>query len=189
MARSQSKVIIAYQEQAFAEAEKNAEIAARAGIATKQPPLVFDPTLANAFNVIENIGGEELVAYMVRCLPRLAAMPDGVAPQGHAACHRAIQRWAGRAMASDEEIAKWWEANKGKTQEQWLREGLPVAAAQADAGSRNAREIIYYMLPDLPREYFAPGSPAKPGAFAEWLKTHQALLAYDENLGGFRLKK
>lgn len=189
VAQSQSKTIIAYLEQSFAEAEKKAELAARAGIAMNQPPQEYDPALANAFNIIENIGGEELVAYMVRCLPRLAAIPDGFSPQGHAACQRAISRWAGRMFATDDEIAKWWETSKDKTQQQWLREGLPVAAAQADGGSHDAIQILYYMLPDLPREYFYPQELAKRPSFAGWVKANAASLGYDENLGGFRLKK
>lgn len=117
-------------------------------------------------------------------------------------CRWGITRWVGRVFQKDEEITAWWKDNKGKTQEQWLRDGLDLTAAKADEGDAEACGLLRILLPDLPMangEYpWSPPGSSYEGDFrikklppyrVAWLKqSRKAGLVYDEQLGGFRLK-
>jgi hypothetical protein len=189
IARPYAKVILHYQDEVDHEEAKKLEIRATMGAIPPKDRAVGGLWYVPAFQALDHIGGKELMAYAVGRLPEMAKMPNEEVAGGQFQARLAITRWAGRTFATDEEIAKWWEANKDKTQEEWLREGFAVAAAQADGGSREAIQILYYILPDLPGEYFYPAKPTKRPSFAAWVKANEKSLVYDENLGGFRLKK
>jgi len=135
------------------------------------------------------VGGEKIMAFFFRCLP--SVKNDSVTR-----CRGGIDRWAGRVFTDDAARLKWWEANHEKSQEAWLAEGLSVAAAQADAGYHEARQILAEIVPaiwqagpsDDGLEAVLPKDRWPPSC-SDWVKTHKTDLLYDEQLGGFRLRK
>ncbi len=148
----------------------------------------------DGFAQLRQVGGAEIMAYYFQCLPKVQTHSLREVQFG-------IDRWAGRRFESDAERLRWWEANSAKSQEDWLREGLPLVAAQADARNTWSHWIVEQMLPDLPPPHFSKPSPvsagaeepaekqAKPVSRVAWLNENQTQLRYDEKLGGFRLKK
>jgi hypothetical protein len=141
------------------------------------------------FEKLRRVGGQEIMVYLFQCLPRVSKDP-----LWHCRCN--IDRWAGRWFANDKGRLEWWKANKHKSQEDWLREGLPIVAAQADAGELHAHWIIESMLPGLPPPYrtrpsagLVIGESIKLASRVSWLVENKARLEYDPQLGGFRLRK
>lgn len=115
----------------------------------------------------------------------------------------AIQRWAGRAFASDAELEAWWTGAKDRTQREWLEESLPILAVKADAGDIDAqqrlRALLDQELPNPPNTWNwnfpgirrDPPPQAEPGPpfRVEWLRKHRAELEYVAERGVFRLPK
>lgn len=167
---------------------------------------------------LSQIGGPQAAAYLVECAPKIEANLAALGLDHHPmrdapldfnklpqdkhgqelifadrACRFGFDRLAGRPFDSNRDRVTWWESNKGKTPEQWLRANVAVAAAEADAGSPRAQALIREALPDLPRfhdeEFWSPfarmdaysalNSPTKTSARSQWLKEHWGRLHYD----------
>lgn len=177
------------------------------------------------FDDLSNIGGKEVVAYFITWLPRLdnklKALGIADNPYRYAAldfqkmpsdprqrlvlladrwCRYTIDRWAGRTFKSNAERQIWWNANKDKTPEQWLRANLEATATLADSGDALAQNLARAALPDLPRDesevplaitsqYMdGPPRPAPPAPFRrKWLQAHWPQLRYDAALHRFTL--
>lgn len=113
-----------------------------------------------------------------------------------------IERWAGRTFAGDADIMQWWSKAKDGTQRQWLEEGLPILAAQADAGSGRSQFFLRLILSsELPNEpdhstWNPPNSFSDPPPRPEsgppfrvkWLTENRARLNYVPREGRFQLK-
>ena len=201
------------------------QFAGRAGPRARAyaPSLVQIHRGMGYFRDVIPIGGEEVMAYLMERFPDLDARRAqlGVertaewaelrnredtekrgALMAYQECRWGIERWAGRPFADDKEIAVWWQANKGRSQEQWLADGLEPTAAQADSGNAKAQHLIHLLLPDLPRAdgewlWSPPPSyvigdfrvkPIPPFRVA-WLRQHRHELIYDAQAGGFRLQR
>jgi hypothetical protein len=171
----------------------------------------------SGFSDLGRIGGEEVMAYLVQCWPRIDAKLAELGVRRDTKqsfrgddprlnylgrdreCSRGIDRWAGRLFADNKERLAWWQANKDKAAEQWLRDSLPISAARADGGDRSAQYLVRQIVPDLPYgkdEFealsFRPSLPPPPADLIEgpfrvrWLKDHQSTLRYNTAIGGFR---
>jgi hypothetical protein len=174
------------------------------------------------FAQLEQVGGEKAVAYMVGVLPalrkRLADFhlsPEADLHQGfsnldasreltaYRGCIWAIERWTGRTFAGDAEIAAWWQANKDKSQRQWLEKNLERTAAEADGGNARAQLLLRQAIPALPhaeeddpidrpwqiRERGSYRENRLPPFRAAWLKEQRGKIQYDEKLALFVLVK
>ncbi|MHC4251111.1 MAG: hypothetical protein ACYS9X_18475, partial [Planctomycetota bacterium] len=180
------------------------------------------------FGYLGGVGGKEIVAFFFECLPRfgpelaaagveqalidrdnllgvrLGRRHDGIPEEllhARGSCRWGTDRWAGRVFTSDRERLEWWQANRDKTPERWLRDGMFPTAAAADAGNERARAIIRRIIPDLPLgegeplifryDETAPPPAPKPrvkGPFrVEWLNEHGRALRYDPDTGALRL--
>ena len=132
------------------------------------------------------VGGEVLMAYYFDSLPRLSTK-DALG-----GCRYAIGRWAGRLFSNDDERIRWWQENKDKTQEQWLRESLPVLVRQAARPGLPglvASSTAATILPDLPMKRTKADGYGNPRADdpVGWLRLNRSRLRYDEQAGAFRL--
>jgi hypothetical protein len=169
---------------------------------------------------VAQVGGEAAMAWLVAQLPaeRARLREADVDPGAHwddvsgprkrdrliryQIIRHGVHRWAGRTFADEEAILAWWRDNQGKSQEQWLREGLEVTAARADAGDGESQYLLRLLLPDLPRPgperrsapppvSYGPEAPppqTKSAPFrVEWLKANRPRLRYAEDAGGFVL--
>jgi hypothetical protein len=174
---------------------------------------------SSGFYFLGQVGGEEIMAYLVQCLPKIDAKLTELAVKRDTKqafrsddprlnylssdrdCGRAIDRWAGQVFADHAMRLKWWQANKDKSAEQWLRDSLPITAARADKGEFQAQYFLRQLVPDFPygkdeaqilrRPPVAIPPPATAplieGPFrVQWLKDHQSELRYDPVIGGFR---
>ncbi len=135
-----------------------------------------------------SVGGERLMAYYIQNLPKLRTR------NALQSCRYAIDRWAGRLFDSDDERVQWWKKNRHKTQEQWLRDSLPVLAEQAGRPGNpgiEASSLAKRILPDLPMKQNIAAGDWNPRAdnSVEWLKEHKSRLKYDEQKGAFRLRE
>ena len=135
------------------------------------------------------VGGREAMEHFIHCLT--------ATQQGDALRHArlGVDRWVGRVFSDDSERLAWWQAHKQESEEKWLRDSLPIVAAQCDVGKELADAILKTIVPDCPIKpaYLSSGlreKPAKPEAGAswqQWLRENQARLRYDNNTGSFRL--
>lgn len=119
-----------------------------------------------------------------------------------------IERWAGRLFETEQQLQAWLEAEKDRSQEQWLQSGLPILAAQADAGNARAQLLLRVILegslpdrPDSPKLWryvysvewlFMPGGmdldPEEMPPFrAKWLADNRSRLQCDPERFRIRL--
>lgn len=160
---------------------------------------------------LSKVGGTEVMAFYFDALPAVSERADAIhndpaTPKGFAGddprfawlqsqdkCRVGIDRWAGQQFESDALRAAWWDANRGKPPEVWLRESLPVAVRLADSPMPYHRWIFHQLLPDapygsgeaLPRDS-APTTLPEPFR-QKWFDDHRAELVYDPDAGAFRL--
>ncbi len=94
------------------------------------------------------IGGPDVMAFYFESLPAINNEVDSIRndpaapkefslddPRGwwlnaQQICRAGIERWAGQSFDSDDAHFGWWEANKNKPPEQWLRDSLPITVAR-----------------------------------------------------------
>lgn len=114
----------------------------------------------------------------------------------------AIERWAGRVFDTEPELLKWIEVDKDRSQQEWLESGLPILAAQADAGHARAQYLMRVILGDvmphrpaaearMSLEYvvFMPLKPETVLPFrVKWLAENRARLRYEPEYARFRLE-
>jgi hypothetical protein len=114
-----------------------------------------------------------------------------------------VQRWTGHAFRDWNEIREWWDANKDKTEEEWMRQGLPLTAERADAGQADAQALLRTLVPQLPADanelsFTRPpyGGPrrtpfARPFRVfrAEWIRENIDRLKFDRDSGTFQLQQ
>jgi hypothetical protein len=174
------------------------------------------------------VGGKEIVAFVVEKMPIIEAevrrlKADPKTPKGFSsddergwwfdslyAVERLFDRWVGRTFSTNAGRLEWWKSNKDKPLETWLRDNLDVVAKQADEGNVKAREVMTFVLPDMPyhrgktqnleslepSEFICaaddPNLPtyekAKgPNPYTTWLNDHHDKLRYVAEEGGFRI--
>ena len=147
--------------------------------ARRHARLIIDCRLHN--QQFLDVGGDEILDYLFEHLEhatRTEQWPRTI-----------IDRWAGRTFASDDERRAWWQANRGRTDEQRLRDSLPTLATQADSRNAFANRIVEVVLPDAP-PYYVKDSEGRfqPGrSRVQWLEQHAASLRYDVVRGVFRV--
>jgi hypothetical protein len=146
------------------------------------------------------VGGTELMQYFFDELPRIEAESKKLAADSNeenayvngnriswmytAEIHirAGIDRWAGRAFDSDADRIAWWQENKAKPPEEWLRSNLSLLMKQAnESEGALALGIAWRVLPDLPENIDATSRAA-------WFERHRAELVYDRMSGAFRLE-
>jgi hypothetical protein len=142
---------------------------------------------------LAGVGGKQAMQHFVQCLTATRT------PMSLHFSRVGIDRWAGRCFSDDAQRLAWWQANKDKSEEQWLRDSLPILAAQFDAGTNVlCAGILPAVLPECPCEWKpsppAPGARKTNGAdhgpsCVEWLKRNQARLVFDADAMVFRLAK
>ena len=172
----------------------------------------------SGYAAIRKVGGPEIVAFLIGVLPEVSAEADKITsetPPGtgfssddprlawissQREVRFGIDRWAGRLFDTDEERLAWWDANRSKPPEEWLRANLDTLLDQVDRNVLWARWIAQEVLPDLPADprggfllpkggRAAAAAPPREGeSCTEWLTKHREGLQYDPDAGCFRLK-
>jgi hypothetical protein len=182
--------------------------------------------LENEFGLARlwRVGGKEITAYSIGLLPVIAAKVDEIqrnpaSPKAFHGddprlwwlsslreCRWTIDRWAGQIFGSDTERLAWWQANRDKSEEQWLRESLPIAARNADKRKNHMDETLFHeLVPDsgaAAKRFDVQPEPlqekraeenaasrlrfvaARPDPFREkWVEQNAARLRYDPRVG------
>jgi hypothetical protein len=162
----------------------------------------------SGYALLRRIGGPEIVAYCIEVLPDVSKeaehvrsiTPEGTGfssddPEGwwfdsQREVRFGIDRWAGRLFETDAERYTWWEANREKSPETWLRDNLRTVVQQTDDNVLWARWIAYEILPDMPKTSPEEDEDVPNGdAFrTRWLDENIDTLEYDPLIGCFRVK-
>jgi hypothetical protein len=115
----------------------------------------------------------------------------------------AVQRWTGHAFRDWDDARRWWEANRGRSEEQWMRDGLAFTAKRADDGDVVAQALLRVLVPDLPADdnevpftippFIASDQPpVPPGPYrvfrARWVRENEARLVFSHDTGIFLLR-
>lgn len=139
------------------------------------------------------VGGDRAMQHFIQCI---TTSKNGETLR----CARlGIDRFAGRCFADDSQRLAWWRSNERRNEEQWLRDSLPILAAQCDEGTVWAPCILSGVLPECPcvrRVLPVPthelrkttDSEHKPLS-TDWLKQHAGRLVFDAAAATFRLRK
>ena len=124
----------------------------------------------NGYAALRKVGGKRFSQYLIGVLPEVSAeadrikseTPPGTGFRGDDPRHAwlssqrevriGIDRWAGRLFDTDEERLAWWDANRSKPPEEWLRANLDTLLDQVDRNVLWARWIAQEVLPDLPAD-------------------------------------
>ncbi len=112
-----------------------------------------------------------------------------------------VQRWTGHAFRDWDEVRPWWNENKDKSEDRWMREGLFFTAERADAGQADAQALLRTLIPELPKDPdelpftrppFIPPSrtpAARPFRVfrTEWLRQNSHRLTYNARTATFEI--